>query len=110
MRRGRPTQAEAKKLDMAVREGHLKTFVEMSYAGAGMEAVAKAAGITRRSLYTRCADKRALFAGVIPWVLACSVEEESVTDCERDGRPRGAECLVRAHISGQRYAVPSFRS
>jgi TetR/AcrR family transcriptional regulator, mexJK operon transcriptional repressor len=77
-RRGRPTSAEAKQLDLAVREAAVATFLEMGYAGASMEAIAKAAGITRRSLYTRYADKRALFAGVIPWALARFVAEDSV--------------------------------
>lgn len=35
-----------------------------------MEAIARAAGITKRSLYARYADKRAVFADVIPWALA----------------------------------------
>jgi len=33
-RRGRPTQAEAKKLDLAVRGAAVATFVEMGCAGA----------------------------------------------------------------------------
>jgi TetR/AcrR family transcriptional regulator, mexJK operon transcriptional repressor len=69
-RRGRPTQEEAKQLDLAVREAAVATFVEMGYAGASMEAIARAAGITKRSLYARYADKRAVFADVIPWALA----------------------------------------
>lgn len=77
-RRGRPTQAEAKQLDLAVREAAVATFLEMGYAGASMEAIAKAAGVTRRSLYMRYADKRALFAGVIPWALARFVADDSV--------------------------------
>jgi TetR/AcrR family transcriptional repressor of mexJK operon len=39
-RRGRPTQAETKKLDLAVREAAVATFVELGYAGASMEAIA----------------------------------------------------------------------
>jgi TetR/AcrR family transcriptional regulator, mexJK operon transcriptional repressor len=53
-----------------VREAAVATFVEMGYAGASMEAIARAAGITKRSLYARYADKRAVFADVIPWALA----------------------------------------
>jgi hypothetical protein len=52
-RRGRPTRAEAKKLDLAVREAAVATFLELGYAGASMEAIAKAAGVTRRPLYRR---------------------------------------------------------
>ena len=53
------------------------TFLEMGYAGASMETIAKAAGITKRSLYARYADKRAVFADVIPWALARYVDDGS---------------------------------
>ncbi|MFV8047933.1 TetR/AcrR family transcriptional regulator [Mycobacterium sp. 48b] len=69
-RRGRPTQAEAKKLDQTVREAAVASFLESGYDGTTMEAIAKAAGITKRSLYARYADKRAVFADVIPWALS----------------------------------------
>jgi TetR/AcrR family transcriptional repressor of mexJK operon len=69
IRRGRPTRAEAKQLDQAVREAAVATFVELGYADASMEAIARAAGITRRSLYARYPDKRAIFADVIPWAM-----------------------------------------
>jgi len=45
------------------------TFVELGYADTSMEAIARAAGITRRSLYARYPDKRAIFADVIPWAM-----------------------------------------
>lgn len=69
-RRGRPTQAEAKKLNQAVREAAVAVFLESGYAGATMEAIARKAGITKRSLYARYPDKRAAFADVIPWALS----------------------------------------
>ncbi|MGW5382547.1 TetR/AcrR family transcriptional regulator [Nocardia sp. NPDC003963] len=69
-RRGRPTQAEAKKLNLAVREAAVATFLESGYDGATMEAIARTAGITKRSLYARYPDKRAVFADVIPWALS----------------------------------------
>lgn len=69
-RRGRPTQAEAARLDEIVREAAVATFLASGYDGATMEAIAKAAGITKRSLYARYADKRAVFADVIPWALS----------------------------------------
>jgi TetR/AcrR family transcriptional regulator, mexJK operon transcriptional repressor len=69
-RRGRPTQDEAKQLDVRVREAAVKTFLESGYGGASMDAIAREAGITRKSLYARYSDKRALFVDVIPWALA----------------------------------------
>jgi TetR/AcrR family transcriptional regulator, mexJK operon transcriptional repressor len=69
-RRGRPTQGEARQLDVRVREAAVKTFVELGYGGASMDAIAREAGITRKSLYARYSDKRAIFVDVIPWALA----------------------------------------
>jgi len=76
-RRGRPTQAEAKKLHQKLRKAAVATFVKYGYDGTTMEAVAKAAGITRRTLYARYPDKRAVFLDVIPWALTRRTEREA---------------------------------
>ena len=49
-----------------------------------MEAIAKAAGITKRSLYARYPDKRALFADVIPWALARYTDDGSIDEIVED--------------------------
>ena len=49
-----------------------------------MEAIAKSAGITKRSLYARYADKRAVFADVIPWALARYSDDGSVDRIDED--------------------------
>ena len=76
-RRGRPTQAEAKKLHQKLRKAAVATFVKYGYDGTTMEAIARAAGITRRTLYARYPDKRAVFLDVIPWALTRTTERES---------------------------------
>ncbi len=76
-RRGRPTTAQAEQLDLAVREAALAVFLEHGFSAASMDAIARAAGITRKSLYARYADKRAVFTDVIPWALARLDEEGS---------------------------------
>ena len=78
-RRGRPTQAEAKKLHQKLRTAAVATFVKYGYDGTTMEAIARAAGITRRTLYARYPDKRAVFVDVIPWALTRRTERESAT-------------------------------
>jgi AcrR family transcriptional regulator len=83
-RRGRPTQAEAKKLDLAVRKAAVATFVEHGYDGATMEAIATAAGITKRSLYARYPDKRSVFVDVIPWALSRFEDDGSSTILEEE--------------------------
>lgn len=75
-RRGRPTQAEAKKLHQKLRKAAVATFVKYGYDGTTMEAIARAAGITRRTLYARYSDKRAVFVDVIPWALTRRTERE----------------------------------
>jgi TetR/AcrR family transcriptional regulator, mexJK operon transcriptional repressor len=76
-RRGRPTQAEAKKLHQKLRKAAVATFVKYGYDGTTMEAIARAAGITRRTLYARYPDKRAVFVDVIPWALTRRTEREA---------------------------------
>lgn len=79
-RRGRPTQAEAKKLHQKLRKAAVATFVKYGYDGTTMEAIARAAGITRRTLYARYPDKRAVFVDVIPWALTRRTEREADDD------------------------------
>jgi AcrR family transcriptional regulator len=98
-RRGRPTQAEAKQLDLAVREAAVATFVEMGYAGATMETIARAAGITRRALYMRYADKRALFADVIPWALARYTDDGSLHQIDQDDLETALLAIGRAAVT-----------
>jgi TetR/AcrR family transcriptional regulator, mexJK operon transcriptional repressor len=82
MRRGRPTQAEAKKLQQKLRNAAVATFVKHGYDATTMEAIARAAGITRRTLYARYPDKRAVFVDVIPWALTRRMGRESTEDVD----------------------------
>ena len=68
--RGRPTQAEARAIEHRLRKAAIEAFVDNGFDGTTMEAVAAAAGITKRTLYAKYADKHALFAAVIPQALA----------------------------------------
>jgi TetR/AcrR family transcriptional regulator, mexJK operon transcriptional repressor len=69
-RPGRPTQAEAERLDEQLRHAAVETFLQFGYDAASMEAIARAAGITKQTLYSRYPDKRAVFADVIPWAMS----------------------------------------
>jgi AcrR family transcriptional regulator len=69
-RPGRPTQAETERLDEQLREAAVAAFLEHGYDGTSMEAIARAAGITKQTLYSRYPDKRAVFADVIPWAMS----------------------------------------
>jgi len=83
-RRGRPTRAQAAQLDEKLRDAAVATFLEYGYDRATMEMIADAAGITKRTLYARYADKRAVFLDVIPRALSRSVEDDSVPDIDDD--------------------------
>ncbi|MET8654637.1 MULTISPECIES: TetR/AcrR family transcriptional regulator [Nocardia] len=82
-RRGRPTRTEAEQLDERLRRAAVATFLSHGYDGTTMEAVARAAEVTKRTLYARYPDKHALFVSVIPWAL--SRLESAETDTEFDG-------------------------
>jgi AcrR family transcriptional regulator len=47
----------------------MDTFLENGFEGTAMEAIARAAGITKRTLYARYPDKNALFADTLVWAL-----------------------------------------
>jgi TetR/AcrR family transcriptional regulator, mexJK operon transcriptional repressor len=83
-RRGRPTQAEAHALDLKVREAAVEAFLAFGYAGTSMDAIARAAGITRKTLYARYADKHAVFVDVIPWALARVADDGSFSVTDTD--------------------------
>ncbi|OBA70330.1 TetR family transcriptional regulator [Mycobacterium sp. 1554424.7] len=83
-RPGRPTQAEAERLDEQLREAAVATFLEHGYDGASMEAIARAAGITKQTLYSRYADKRAVFMDVIPWAMSRYEQPDLVGDAAGD--------------------------
>jgi TetR/AcrR family transcriptional repressor of mexJK operon len=96
-RRGRPTQEEARQLDLAVREAAVATFVEMGYAGAGMEAIARAAGITNaRSM--RGTPTSAVFADVIPWALARYTDDPLAADIGDEDVETALVTLGRASL------------
>jgi len=69
LRSGRPTAEQAARLDRDVRECALQLFLENGYEGTTMDAVARAAGTTKVSLYARFASKEALFSSVLEWAI-----------------------------------------
>jgi AcrR family transcriptional regulator len=76
-----------------LRTAAVATFVKYGYDGTTMEAIARAAGITRRTLYARYPDKRAVFVDVIPWALTRRTERE-LTDEAPDDDLRAALIAV----------------
>ena len=65
----RPTHEESAQVDESIRQAAITTFLDRGYGGASMDAVAKAAGVTRKTLYSRYANKDDMFRSVMHWAL-----------------------------------------
>ncbi|SEG85064.1 DNA-binding transcriptional regulator, AcrR family [Thermomonospora echinospora] len=68
-RGGRPTREEAARLDRAVRDCALRLFLEHGYEGTSMDAIARAAGTTKATLYKRFTSKEDVFSSVLEWAI-----------------------------------------
>jgi TetR/AcrR family transcriptional regulator, mexJK operon transcriptional repressor len=97
-RRGRPTRAEASQLHEQLREAAVAVFLEHGYDGATMEEIARAGGITKRTLYARYPDKRAVFLDVIPWALTRTVENGAGTKIDDDDLAAALTAIGRGAI------------
>lgn len=64
-RKGRPTREEAKKRDDQLKRAAYRLFLEKGFDAVTMEAIAIAAGITKRTLYYKYSDKSQLFSVVL---------------------------------------------
>ncbi|WP_436792069.1 aldo/keto reductase [Yinghuangia sp. YIM S10712] len=103
---GRPTSTEAARLTERLRRAAFDTFLEHGYDATTMEAVAQAAGITKGTLYSRYADKRALFIAVTKWALTRHERSEPVAEPLPDDL---AEALtVMAHAILARSVDPDL--
>lgn len=84
-RGGRPTRAEAQRLDQAVRAAALRLFLEHGFDGTSMDAIAEAAGTTKASVYARFTGKEAVFRSVMTWAMQRSdwpVQEPPAPDLD----------------------------
>jgi TetR/AcrR family transcriptional regulator, mexJK operon transcriptional repressor len=97
-RRGRPTREEASQLHEQLREAAVGVFLENGYDGATMEEIARAAGITKRTLYARFPDKRAVFLDVIPWALTRTVDNDAGTKIDDDNLEAALTAIGRGAI------------
>lgn len=98
-RRGRPTQAQAEKLQEKLRKAALATFVKNGYDGTTIDAIARAAGITRRTFYARYSDKRAVFLDVIPWALTLRTEREFAPSADGDDLAAALIAVARGSLA-----------
>lgn len=62
---GRPSGAEAEQLSRDLLEAAKRLFMEQGFERTSMEAIAAAAGVTKRTLYRRMTDKTAVFEAAV---------------------------------------------
>lgn len=97
-RRGRPTNSDAKKLNELVLAAAAIEFCERGFDGARMEAIAKTAGVTKRTLYGRYPDKRALFVDVVRRAIARYDDELIPAETEDDDLEAALLAMGRAGL------------
>ena len=69
-RGGRPSRAEALRLRERILVAATELFLAEGYGSTSIEAVAKHAGVSKRTLYDRFDDKAVLFAAVVHRIIA----------------------------------------
>ncbi|WP_068080280.1 TetR/AcrR family transcriptional regulator [Novosphingobium rosa] len=62
---GRPSLEAAGQLEEAMMDAATRVFIEAGFRGASMEAIARDAGVTKRTLYRRAKTKSDLFVAVV---------------------------------------------
>jgi AcrR family transcriptional regulator len=99
VRTGRPTRAEAAELEQRLRHAALEAFSERGFDGATMEEIARAAGISKRTLYLKYPDKRALFAKVLPWAMSTLKWDAPHLDDLADDLPAALLAIARTAVA-----------
>ncbi|WP_083749859.1 TetR/AcrR family transcriptional regulator [Frankia sp. CcI49] len=98
-RTGRPTPTEAAEITARLRRAAVEIFLRDGYDRTTMEAVAQAAGITKRTLYARFPDKRTLFLSVISWALARHENDPVELDTVPDDLAEGLTVIARSLLA-----------
>jgi len=98
---GRPTLDQAGVIDGVILESATKLFLTKGYDATSMVAVAAAAGVSKRTLYSRYGTKEALMNGVIEdritqWAAAASENDVDLPDDFKQRMIRHAQTLARA--------------
>ncbi len=81
---GRPTREQAALIEERLRQAALEAFVRDGFDGVTMEQVARAAEVSKHTLYARYPDKRALFTSIVPWAMESLDWLDHVADVDPD--------------------------
>jgi AcrR family transcriptional regulator len=96
---GRPTIAEAAKLEERLSKAAVELFLEQGFDGTTMEGVAQAAGISKRTLYARYADKHELFAAVVASALIRQRGDDASLEVPPDDLEAGLTAIARSSLA-----------
>lgn len=91
---GRLSAGETARLPERLLEAAQAVFLEQGYARTTMDAVARAAGTTRKTLYARYADKSALLSAVVERLLDAALAPMRVQRSSESGSPDARTLLV----------------
>ncbi|KFG89515.1 putative TetR family transcriptional regulator [Sphingobium herbicidovorans NBRC 16415] len=100
-RTGRPTLDEAGVIERVILEAATRLFLARGYDATSMVAVASAAGVSKRTLYSRYGTKEALMNGVIQdrvkqWAAAAGENDVNLPDDFKERMVRHAQTLAHA--------------
>jgi AcrR family transcriptional regulator len=108
-RGGRPSRAEAEALSERIVDVAIKLFLSHGYGVTSIEAVAQAAGISKRTFYHRFADKPALFSAAVHRIIDRLRPPANVPLVEgadlREILERLAAMILRAALTPQAIAL-----
>lgn len=82
---GRPTAAQAATIDSSILDAATRQFLASGYDATSMESVAKAAGVSKRTLYGRYPTKESLISAVVHDRVRSWAEESSKRDANFSG-------------------------
>jgi AcrR family transcriptional regulator len=108
-RGGRPSHVQAQKLGERILDVATELFLAHGYGATSIEAVARRAGISKRTFYHRYADKPALFSAVVHRIIERLRPPAGVPIFEggslREILERLAGLMLRAALSTQAVAL-----
>ncbi|HVY17042.1 MAG TPA: TetR/AcrR family transcriptional regulator [Rhodopila sp.] len=107
-RAGRPTVADARRLEAAILEQATASFLRNGYAATSIEAIAKSCSVAKRTIYARWSGKPALFRAsverlVAQW-LALSGEWEAAPTLE-DALRQAADRIMAVALTPEAIAL-----
>lgn len=104
---GRPSAAEAAALPQRLLDAGLQVFTEHGYARASMDAIARTAGISRKTLYARYASKAEVLAAVVDRLLDSSLGPNPPAQRTSNHDPRQSLLTLARELASLSSSAPA---